>query len=194
MEKPSKKFVYDFIILSLRWYLAFYMIDYGWAKINGDQFGVYDQTILEKPLKDVDKFFIAWHLFSLDKTFDLCLGFLQIMGALLIIFNRTNLIGALFLLPILVQIFLIDVSFTMNIFGLALPFRIAGMILADLTILLYHKNKIHLAWISLTEGTATKYNYKWWVFVFMPFIGFATDFVIGLLTYPIRLLIDFLLK
>jgi len=50
------------------------MIHYGWDKLMGEQFGVHDPSILEKPVKSVDKFYVAWHLFGIDRTFHLVIG------------------------------------------------------------------------------------------------------------------------
>ncbi len=192
--KLSKEKFFDFAVLVLRWYLAYYMLDYGLGKMTGDQFGHRSVEILNTPLKDVDKFNLAWHLFSLDKTFDIVIGIMQIIGAVLIIINRTVLVGALMLLPILGQIFLIDLAFTTNMFGPALPIRLSCMILSDLLILFYYKDRMILVWNNLTKGTTTKFKYKWWGFILLPLLGLLTDFGIALLTYPFKLLINLLTK
>lgn len=192
--KLTREQIFDFTILTLRWYLAYYMADYGFSKLTGDQFGYRSVEILNTPLKDVDKFHLAWHLFSLDRTFNIVVGVSQIIGAVLIVINRTALVGALMLLPILGQIFLVDLAFTTNMFGAALPIRLGCMILSDLFILFYYKDRIVLVWSNLTKGTTTKFKYKWWVFILLPFIGLATDFVFGVLTYPFKLLIIWLTK
>jgi hypothetical protein len=170
------------------------MADYGFGKMNGDQFGHRSVDILNTPLKDVDKFHLAWHLFSLDKTFDIVVGFTQIIGAVLIVINRTVLVGALLLLPILGQILLIDIAFTTNMFGAALPIRLCGMILSDVLILFYYKDRLLLVWNNLTKGTTTAFRYQWWVFILLPFIGFAMDLVFGVLMYPIKLVISWFTK
>ncbi|AMS27660.1 hypothetical protein AEM51_12180 [Bacteroidetes bacterium UKL13-3] len=192
--KLSKEKFFDFAILVLRWYLSYYMFDYGWGKMTGDQFGHRSVEILNTPLKDVDKFHLAWYLFSLDKTFDIVIGLMQIIGAVLIVVNRTVLVGALLLLPILGQIFLVDLAFTSNMFGAALPIRLVCMILSDLLILFYHKDRMILIWNNLTKGTTTKFKYKWWVFILLPLLGLLTDFGFATLTYPFKLLINLLTK
>ena len=192
--KFTREQIFDFSVLVLRWYLAYYMFDYGIGKIFGEQFGKRSVEVLNTPLKDVNKFNLAWHLFSLDNTFNLVAGATQIIGAVLIVINRTVLVGALILLPVLTQIFLIDLAFTTNMFGAALPIRLACMLISDLLILTYYKDKMILVWNNLTNGTRTKFKYKWWVFIFLPLMGLATDMVFGVITYPIRLLIAFLSK
>jgi len=192
--KPSKEQFFDFAVLVLRWYLAYYMFDYGWGKMTGQQFGVYDPSILDKPLKEISKFQLAWHLFSLDKSFDIGVGLMQIVGAILIVFNRTALVGALLLLPILGQIFLVDLAFTTEAFGLALPIRLLGMIVSDFIILFYYKDRMILVWNNLTKGTTTKFKYKWWVFILLPLFGLLTDFGFATLTYPFKLLFNLFTK
>ncbi len=192
--KLTKEQIFDFTILALRWYLAYYMVDYGFGKMVGNQFGHRSDEILNTPLKDVDKFHLAWHLFSLDKTFDMVVGASQIIGAILIVINRTVLVGALMLLPILGQIFLVDLAFTTNMYGAALPIRLSYMIFSDLLILWYYKDRMVLVWNNLTNGTTTKFKYKWWVFLLLPFIGFATDIVWAILIFPIKFLIIWLTK
>src|SRR4051812_22641839 len=130
--KYSRQQIIDFIVLALRFYLAFFMINYGWGKMTGGQFHIWDPTILEKPVKDVDKFYLAWHLFSLSPVFNIVVGLTQVIGGLLLMFNRTVLVGALILIPVLIQILLVDIAFTTNMFGSALPLRLTIMLLCDI--------------------------------------------------------------
>lgn len=187
--KLTKQTTIDFIILCLRWYLAFYMIDYGWAKLTGGQFGAGNQANLDKPLKEVNQFYLTWYLFSQGKLFNIVVGSSQIIGAILIVINRTVVIGALTLLPILIQIFLIDAISTISMFGYALPIRLGCMVLSDLAILFYYKDRILLAWNTLTNGTVIKNKYPWWIYLLLPVIGFLLDFLFGLVTIPIRMLL-----
>jgi uncharacterized membrane protein YphA (DoxX/SURF4 family) len=190
----SKQKVFDFLIIVLRYYLAYYMITYGLGKILGGQFGHRSAEILNTPLKDVDKFNLAWQLFSLDRTFDVVVGISQIIGAILIMINRTALVGAFMLLPILGQIFLVDLAFTTSMLGHSLTIRLAGMIFADMLILFYYKERMVLIWNNLTNGMNTKFKYKWWVFLMLPLLGMISDFVIALLSFPIKYLIYFIQK
>ena len=190
----KKEKIIDFGILALRWYLVFYMISYGWSKLTLSQFGVYDTSILEQPIKDVDSFYVTWHLYGRSTFFNISTGILEIIGGILLIFNRTTLIGALLVLSILAQILIIDIAFTTGVHGFSLPIRIGGMILADLLILYYYKEKIIIAWRNLTNGTSTKFKYKWWVFIILPIVGFLMDFIFGILTLPIKLLLNWIAK
>jgi uncharacterized membrane protein YphA (DoxX/SURF4 family) len=190
--KLRKEKITDFGVLTLRWYLVFYMISYGWSKLTLSQFGVHDASILEQPIKNIDSFYVAWHLYGRSTFFNVSTGILEIIGGILLIFNRTLLIGALLVLSILAQILIIDIAFTTGVHGFALPIRIGGMILADLLILYYYKDKFIIAWNSLTNGISTKFKYKWWIFLILPIVGFLMDILFAILTLPIKMLLNWI--
>ncbi|SOE19701.1 hypothetical protein SAMN06298216_0205 [Spirosomataceae bacterium TFI 002] len=179
----------DLVILALRWYLIFYMTSYGWGKLTMSQFTIYDPSILDQPIKNIDSFYVAWHLFSKSTFFNISSGLLELVGAVLLVFNRTCLIGALLVLSILAQIFIIDLAFTTGIHGYSLPIRIGGMIFSDLLIIYYYREKVIEAWVTLTRRVTTKFEYKWWVFIILPVVGFLMDFVFAILTLPIKALL-----
>ncbi|HNS13211.1 MAG TPA: DoxX family membrane protein, partial [Bacteroidia bacterium] len=156
----SKSQIVDFTILVLRWYLAVYMFTYGWGKLTGWQFGISNMELLEKPLKEVDRFYLAWYLFSLSKSFNIVVGLLQIIGSILVVINRTVILGVFFLIPILFQILLIDISFTTNYFGAALPLRLTMMLVSSFVILWYYFDPIKSAMKTLTTSISTKFKYR----------------------------------
>lgn len=186
----TKEKIIDFLILALRWYLIWYMISYGWGKLTMTQFGVSNDAILNTPLKEVDKFYIAWYLYGESQFFNYVTGLIEIVGGLLLIFNRTVILGALLILTVLGQILIIDISFTTNQFGYALPIRISGMIVSALLILYYYKDRLVAVFHKLTNGISTKFKYSWWVYLLLPIIGFLLDFVFGILTMPIKLFLE----
>ncbi|MFC4632286.1 DoxX family membrane protein [Dokdonia ponticola] len=188
----KKEKIIDVGVLALRWYLVYFMISYGWAKVTLSQFGVHDPSIIEQPLREIDSFYVAWHLFERSPFFNIATGLLEILGGILLIFNRTVLIGALLVLSILAQILIIDIAFTMGIHGFGLPVRIGGMIIADVLILFYYKEKIIQAWKSLTKEVTTKFTYKWWIFLMLPIVGFLMDFVMAILLMPLKLLLNWI--
>lgn len=188
----SKKQLLDFLVFCLRWYLAFYMINYGYGKIMGSQFDV-DPSFLNKSVGEVSQFHLSWYLFGQSSFFKIVVGSSQIVGGLLLLFNRTVLIGALLLFPILIQIFLIDVLFTVDYFGFSLPVRLLGMMICAFLILLYNKEQVLAALRMLTNGVGAKFNYKWWVYPILLLIGFLTDFISAIILYPLRWLLDYLL-
>lgn len=141
----------QFLLLSLRWYLIVYMLIYGIQKIALNQFGVYDQSILQTPLEDVDTFYIAWFLFQKSVFFNISTGFIEFLAGILLIFNRTVIIGALLTLTVLIQIFILDTAFTTETLGYSLPIRLGGMIFCNLIILYSFRKRLFLALSILTK-------------------------------------------
>ena len=93
-----------------RWVSAVLLIVYGFAKLNGSQFTVLDSEI-SKPMGDVSGFWLTWYYFGYSKVYGTVIALTQIGGAILITIPQTALAGALLLLPVVVNIILIDVFF-----------------------------------------------------------------------------------
>jgi uncharacterized membrane protein YphA (DoxX/SURF4 family) len=192
-SKFDKKTVMSYFVLFSRWYLGYYMIDYGCGKLTGEQFNVSDTKILQTPLKDVNEFYIAWFLFGKSYLFNYFVGLFQLIGGILIIFNRTVLLGAILLLPIISTILLIDIAFTTSIHGYSLVFRLAMMLIVDLLIILYYKTNLLIIIKKLTKGIDRYNNLRWYNYLMLPLIGLSLDLFFALFTYPIRALFEYFL-
>ncbi len=66
------------------------------------------------------------------------------------------------------------------------------MIVADLLILYYYKDQILVIWKKLTTQVIPKFKYKWWIYLLLPIIGILMDFVFGGLTFPIKILLEWI--
>ena len=60
-------------------------------------------------IQDLSLSKIAWHLFH-HQPFKIFIGISQIVAALLLLYNRTMVIGALMLIPIVANILIIDLT------------------------------------------------------------------------------------
>ena len=96
------------LYLAVRYYAAFTLLLYGFAKVMGAQFTVLDSQ-LAKPLGDVSGFWLTWYYFGYSPIYSSLVAWAQIVGALMLCFRRTTLIGALLLMPVLVNILGIDI-------------------------------------------------------------------------------------
>lgn len=90
-----------------RYYAAFTLLGYGFAKIMGAQFTVLDSE-LAKPMGDVPGFWLTWYYFGYSPIYSTLIAGVQIGGAVLLCFGRTALLGALLLLPVMVNIVGVD--------------------------------------------------------------------------------------
>jgi hypothetical protein len=94
----------------LRYWLAFEIATYGFAKIMKTQFAesfIRDNT----PVGQLNGFELTWNYFGHSYMLAIIIGSLQIGGSILLLFRRTTLFGVVILLPVLINIFLIDLFY-----------------------------------------------------------------------------------
>ncbi|MVM35387.1 hypothetical protein GO755_35530 [Spirosoma sp. HMF4905] len=91
----------------IAFYVAYSVTGYGAAKILKTQFQP-PNYVLETPIKELSGFWLTWTYYGYSQTMAYILGWTQILGCILLLFRRTRLIGVFVLLPVMVNIDLID--------------------------------------------------------------------------------------
>ncbi len=87
---------------------------YGLGKIIGGQFylkGNIPEDIANIPLGETGSYNLAWTFFGHSRAYILFIGISQLIGAFLLLFNRTKLLGGAILIPILLNIIMVDYLF-----------------------------------------------------------------------------------
>lgn len=151
MKKINWERVVD---LAARIYVFIFLNVYGWAKLFGGQFYTPDKTpeiVLETTIQDVSDFDLAWTFMGRSLGYMVFLGISEILGAWLLLFNRTKLLGALILLIILVNVIAFDIFF-LDKYG-ALASAVIYMLLL-LVVLWINRMSIRTALSALMGGTA----------------------------------------
>ncbi len=88
-------------------YLAFFISTYGAAKIMGTQFQP-PHYVLDTPIGELSGFWLTWSYYGFSHSMALIIGWTQVIGCALILFRATRLLGLLILLPVMLNIDLID--------------------------------------------------------------------------------------
>jgi hypothetical protein len=101
----------------LQWVGAVIAITYGFAKLNGSQFTVLDSE-LARPLGEVQGFWLTWYWLGWSAAYGGLIAATQILGGVLLVLPRFSLAGALLLLPVVVNILVIDFAFGIDTGGL----------------------------------------------------------------------------
>jgi hypothetical protein len=70
---------------------------------------------MTKPMGEVSGFWLTWYYFGYSSTYGLLIALAQIGGGVLLAWPRTTLIGALVLVPVFVNILLINIFFGIGI-------------------------------------------------------------------------------
>ncbi len=109
-EEFNSGVIHAFLRGVMRYFLAYQVSAYGFAKILKTQFGhVYmrDNT----PIGELSGFDLTWNYFGHSYSFAVILGLLQIGGGVMLLFRRTTLLGTCILLPVMLNIVLINVFY-----------------------------------------------------------------------------------
>lgn len=166
MKKLSKAKLWDYFILTSRFLLAIIFIMYGAAKLTGGQFGIAEEEML-RPLKDLSLFKVGWYLFD-HQPFKFITGVGEIICGLLLLYNRTTLLGALMFIPICFTILLIDVTIMPKPMAEAFFFRLSFYLFLDALILYHYRDRMKQVLNLLTNGVSTKFRYPIWMFLLLP--------------------------
>ena len=132
--KAEGKWIYNFC----RYFVAFVIIHYGWAKILGSQFTILDSE-LDKPLGEVSGFWLTWYYFGYSPFYGNLIAIVQIAAGFLLLYRKTVLLAAFVLFGVVSNIILVDIFY-----GIDLPALIMALILggALLVILNFHRREL----------------------------------------------------
>ena len=129
--------------LASRWYVCLMLNVYGWGKLLGGQFykrGHLPKAIAAKPIGEVGSFDLAWAFMGYSYTYIFIIGAMQVIGALLLLWNRTKLIGAAILVPILFNIIVFDAIFFEGFYGAL----ISACVYFSLLMYVFYYNRLKL--------------------------------------------------
>jgi len=100
--------------LTARFYVFTLLTIYGLGKCLGGQFykkGNLPEEISNIPLSEIGGFDLAWTFMGYSYTYILFIGVSQLIGATLLLFEKTKLLGVFILVPILINIIVFDAIF-----------------------------------------------------------------------------------
>lgn len=142
--------VMDYLNLGVqRYVLGLFMVKYGLPKIYGNFFD-YQLFAMDSPMGAASDFELAWYLYGLNPWQELFAGVMEFLPGLLLFHRRTYYLGALLLLPVVAQVFLLNFFFKIG--GLTFPIAVV-LLLCNLSILWSEKQKI-LAFVHSLDFTS----------------------------------------
>jgi len=106
-----------YLELSARIYAFSMLMAYGTGKIAGGQFyrsGALPDEVAKLTLEQAGGFDLAWTFFGYSEAYIWFIGGTQVIGALFLLFNRTKLIGVAILIPVLINIIVVDYFFQIS--------------------------------------------------------------------------------
>ncbi|MGI4871581.1 MAG: hypothetical protein ACRYFX_10430 [Janthinobacterium lividum] len=164
--------LWDYALLAARVLLAGTFISYGYGKLTGGQFGL-PAAELARPVGELSLFRLSWYLFD-QEPFKSFVGLSQVLVGLLLLWNRTALLGALLLLPIAANVLVVDITY------LKMPgfyWRLSYYLGLLLLLFWHYRARMHAAWVALTRGLTTHFSYPWWAYLLLPVAAVGLEIV-----------------
>ena len=103
--------------LAARVYAATMLSVYGLGKIVGGQFyrnGALPEDVAATTLGEAGGFDLAWTFFGFSEGYIYFIGLSQLVGSAFLLFNRTKLLGVAILVPILLNIIVVDYFYSIS--------------------------------------------------------------------------------
>ncbi len=137
-EKIKAVLTKDRLEFAISIYVALNLFAYGFGKMAKVQF-TYDGPLLEKTIGDLNGFELTWVFFGHSYPYVIIIGMTQVIGAAMLIPKVTRIFGTLILIPVMVNIVLIDVFYGIH-FGATMNaiYFLVGLLL----ILLLNKSRV----------------------------------------------------
>src|SRR5262245_16943147 len=104
-DPQPKSFRQRVIELAARWYVFWFLNVYGLGKIAGGQFyrrGRLPEEVAKTLLGEANAFDLAWTFMGYSFAYILFIGLAEVVGAWLLLWERTKLLGVAVLLPVMV--------------------------------------------------------------------------------------------
>ena len=157
---------FDFFIICVRISMIRLFLGYGWTKLTENQFGVSPEVLLT-PLKDLSLFQVGWYLFD-HQPFKFIIGISQIICALLLVFNRTVIIGTLMFIVITFNILIIDETIMPDVMRIPFRHRLLTYIALAFVILYHYRERFLPAIKIILSKYQQKIKVKFWWFLLIP--------------------------
>lgn len=161
----------------LRYSSAILLYFYGLSKIVGNQLSL-PPEVAQKPIGSLSGFTLTWYYYGYSHTYRTILGLTQIIGASLLLFQKTTLLAAVMMTPLMVNILLINVFYSIT----EGAERMAAFILGCMLLLLWHQ-RIELfgvMWIDQPAEPKVARRFHWIIRVLILLVVLA-QLIVGTL-------------
>jgi hypothetical protein len=142
----------------LRYFSATMLYAYGISKLAGGQFTLHSE-VAQRPIGSLDGLTLTWFYYGYSPIYRWILGLTQLAGASLLLFRKSALLGAAILTPVMANILLINIFYSIAVGAEAM----ATIILASMLLLLWqeHNALLNIFWAGQTPEPAAAGKRHW---------------------------------
>ena len=113
--RKNYNLLYHWLYVFVRYFLAVTMLVYGFSKVFCWQMAPPTLSNLVTMMGDYWPQKLAWNYMGYSKTFQIFCGLGEVIGGLLLFWRRTTLVGSLVLIPIITTVFMMNISFDIDV-------------------------------------------------------------------------------
>jgi hypothetical protein len=95
----------------LRYALGTVMLSYAFIKVIPTQFGFLTPGELLRPFGELSRFRVLWNFMAVSSGYTIFTGLVELLGATLLFFRRTTLLGSLVLACVLTNVVVMDLAY-----------------------------------------------------------------------------------
>lgn len=146
-KRPNYQKLLYYLSVLIRYYLGFFMLSYGLAKLFNMQFGDLSEYRLKSTYGQSSPMGLAWAFFSYSSGYKYFMGIAEALGGLLLLFRRTVALGAIITLTVTANIVAVNYFFDV-------PVKILATVLLSMSVFLILKDaKRFLNFFLLNKAT-----------------------------------------
>lgn len=102
--------VQPFLLAVIRYFLASIILSYGFAKVFASQFP-HTMANMDARFVELTPMRVAWAFFGYSRGYQQFLGLGEVVPAVLLLFRRTTLLGAILMFTVMLNVFVVNVFF-----------------------------------------------------------------------------------
>lgn len=110
-KRKNYRPLYLFTIVLARYYIAFTMLVYGFAKVFEGQFPALQYYSLEKKFGDMSPMGVLWTFMETSRAYTFFGGLMEVIGGVLLLFRRTKTFGALFSMTVMINVAILNFTY-----------------------------------------------------------------------------------
>jgi hypothetical protein len=129
-KRISYNKLYFWFRISLRGFVAFFMMVYGFAKVFLVQFSEPTLVDLLQPLGEMSPMGLAWAYMGFSPAFGVFTGLLEVTAGILLISRRTQTLGALMVVGVMTHVAIMNLCFDIPVKIFSIHLLLMGLVLS----------------------------------------------------------------
>jgi hypothetical protein len=114
-SEKTKKSLFYWSYRIAAYYLALILLKYGFDKLFKAQFNLPEPNLLYTELGQLDKDILFWSTMGVSRSYNLFMGIMEVIPALLLLFHRTRILGAFIATGVFINVLSINLSFDISV-------------------------------------------------------------------------------